>query len=59
LKKELNYEFYWNDNEGRDDHFGTFRLPADAPKQVRLIFAVDPGGRTRITVYSEKVRASK
>jgi hypothetical protein len=59
LKKELNYEFYWNNNEGREEHFGTFRVPADAPKQLRLIFAVDPSGRTRITVYSEKVRASK
>ena len=59
LKRELNYEFYWNDNAGRDDHFATWRVPADAPKQVRLLFAVDPGGRTKISVYSEKVRAAK
>jgi hypothetical protein len=59
LKRDLNYQFYWNDNVGNEDHFATWRVPPDAPKQVRLVFAVDPGGRTRISVYSEKVRAAK
>jgi hypothetical protein len=59
LKKELNYEFYWNDNQGREDHFATWRVPPDSPKQVRLLFAVDPVGKCKISVFSEKVRASK
>jgi hypothetical protein len=59
LKRELNYEFYWNDDQGREEHFATWKVPADAPKQVRLLFAVDPGGHCKISVYSEKVRAAK
>lgn len=59
LKKELNYEFFWNDNTGREEHFATWRVPSDAPKQVRLLFGVDAGGKCKISVYSEKVRAAK
>jgi hypothetical protein len=59
LKRELNYEFYWSDDQGREEHFATWRVQSDLPKQVRLLFAVDPGGRCKISVYSEKVRASK
>ena len=59
LKRELNYEFYWNDEQGREEHFATWKVPSDAPKQVRLVFAVDPGGKCKISVYSEKVRAAK
>jgi len=59
LKRELNYEFYSNDDQGREDHFATWRVPADSPKQVRLVFAADPGGKWKISVFSEKVRAAK
>ena len=58
LRRELNYDLYWNDASGREEHFATWRVPADAPKQLRLIFAVD-GTKCKISVYSEKVRASK
>jgi hypothetical protein len=58
LKRDLNYDFYWTDPEGREERFATWRIPPDAAKQVRLLFAVDAGGKCRISVYSEKMQAS-
>lgn len=58
LKRELTYEFYWLDG-ARDDLFATWKVPVDAPKQVRLIFALDSTGKCRISVYAEQRRAAK
>lgn len=59
LKRDLNYEFYWQDDKGRDEHFASWKAPADAPKRVRLVFAMDPGGQCKISVYTEQRRAAK
>jgi hypothetical protein len=59
LKRELTYEFYWLDNQGRDEQFATWRVPADAPKQVRLIFTIEPGAKCRISVFNEQRPAAK
>jgi hypothetical protein len=58
LKRELTYEFFWLDG-ARDDLFATWKVPVDAPKQVRLIFALDSTGKCRISVYAEQRRAAK
>jgi hypothetical protein len=60
LKRDLNYDFYWVDAQGCEDRFATWKVSADAGKQVRLVFSVDGGVRCKISVYSaEQRRASK
>jgi hypothetical protein len=59
LKRDLDYDFYWVDAQGREDRFAIWKVPADAGKQVRLVFAVDGAARCKISVYAEQRRASK
>jgi hypothetical protein len=59
LKRDLNYDFYWQDDKGRDERFAVWKAPADGAKQIRLIFALDAGGKCKISVYTEQRRAAK
>jgi hypothetical protein len=59
LKRDLDYAFYWQDEKGRDERFATWKVPGDAPKQVRLVFALDPLGKCKISVFTEPHRAAR
>lgn len=50
LKRELVYDFLWLGDRTVDSHCATWKVPADAPKQLRLVFSVDPQRACKITV---------
>jgi hypothetical protein len=53
LKRDLPYHFYWMDQTGREQKCTTWQVPANASKQLKLVFTVDAGGACKITLHGE------
>jgi hypothetical protein len=58
LKRDLLYEFYWLGERSVEGHCSSWKVPADAPKQLRLAFSVGPQGGCKITVSVSARRPS-
>jgi hypothetical protein len=58
LKRDLTYEFYWLDGM-REERIGTWKVPAGAGNQLRLIFAIDARGGGKIALAGGENRRKR